>query len=216
MAVFLNSFTPLAVNKIGRASATKYNMPLFIDGSCRREPDFENSKPAITQLCRPTKLVTRLSNNNLIIYITKLGSYGTKQAHWKLISILEVISIVPDHNSALNYYLNNKIPVSQNIICNNANESFALDKTHRICGFDTIGLTPEAIITQWDHNYTFRANNFSQVAITKAWRNTLNINNPLTITRQMMISIFGRIPGTQNPPRLSDIEWQNFKTEMNL
>jgi hypothetical protein len=215
MAVFLNSFTPLAVNKFGRAAAALYNIPPYIDGSCRREPDFENLKPAITQLCRPNKLVTRLSNSDLIIYITKLGRYGSNQAHWKFVGILEVIDIVPDHNSALTYYLNNKITVSQNIMCSNTSP-FQLDMTHRICGFNYIGLSSSNIISKWNAGYNYRANKYRTVAITEVWNNKLFLNSPPLINHQMMKSIFGRIPGTQNPPKLSDFEWQNFKNIMNI
>lgn len=215
MAVFLTSFTPLAYNKKGLAAAAKYNLPLYIDGSCRREPDFENPKPAITQLCRPTKLVTRLNKDDLIIYITKLGKYGTPTADWKLIAILKVIDVVADHQAALNFYTQQNIPISQNIICSQTTP-FPLDKTHELCGFDTNGLTPQRIISKWDALYSWRAKKYPAVAITEVLEGVLHLNNPPIINHQMMKTIFGRIPGTQNPPKLSDIEWQNFKTVMNI
>jgi hypothetical protein len=31
-----------------------------------------------------------------------------------------------------------------------------------------------------------------------------------------MLNIFGRIPGTQNPPKLTNAEWENFKNAMNI
>jgi len=215
MAVFLNSFTPLATNMVGRASAKNYSLPLYIDGSCRREPDFENAKPAITQLCRPTKLVTRLNKKDLVIYITKLNRYGTKQAHWKLISILEVIDIVPDHNSALTYYTNNKIPVSQNIICNSTTP-FPLDYTHGINENNKNNTDANKVIKKWNAGYMYRAKQYPEVAITQVWNDILHLDNPPIINHQMMKSIFGRIPGTQNPPKLSDAEWRNFKIKMNI
>lgn len=215
MAVFINSFTPLAFNKFGRASSSMYNLPLYIDGSCRREPDFENSKPAITQLCRPNKLVTRLKNKDLIIYITKLDRYGTKQAHWKLISILEVNSIVPDHNSALSFYIKNKIPVSQNIICNRTSP-FPLEYTHGINENNKKKTDAIKVIKKWNAGYIYRAKHYPEVAISQVWNDILHLDNPPIINHQMMKPIFGRIPGTQNPPKLSDMEWQNFKTEMIL
>lgn len=215
MAVFLNSFTPLAVNKFGRASAKKHDIPLYIDGSCRREPDFQNPKPAITQLCRPKKLVPRLSKNDLIVYITKLGRYDTTQAHWKLICILEVIDFALDHNSALTYYLNNEIPVSQNIICDTTSP-FPLDYTHGINANNKVNTEASKVIKRWNGEYIDRAKTYPKVAITKVWNDILYLDNPPKINHQMMNSIFGRIPGTQNPPKLSDIEWQNFKTEMNF
>ena len=70
MEVFLNTFIPLAYNEFGRSNARSHNLPPFIDGSCRREPDFQNPFPAITQLCRPGKLVPRLSVGDLVIYLT--------------------------------------------------------------------------------------------------------------------------------------------------
>jgi hypothetical protein len=215
MAVFLNSFTPLSVNKFGKKSANLYNLPLYIDGSCRREPDFENSKPAITQLCRPKKLVTRLSKNDLVIYITKLGGYGTKQAHWKLISILEVIQVVPDHKSAYTFYTENNLPISQNIICEKT-VPFPLDYTHGQSEHNNSNTDPIRVIEKWNAGYRFRAKQYPQVAITQIWNGILYLDNPPIIDHEMMKSIFGRIPGTQNPPKLRDIEWQNFKTEMNL
>ncbi len=215
MAIFLNSFTPLAINKQGRASANKYNLPLFIDGSCRREPDFENVRPAITQLCRPKKLVTRLNKDDLVIYITKLSKYGSKQVHWKLISILEVIDIVPDHNSALTYYTNNNIPISQNVICNSTTP-YQLDFTHRISGYKNLGLTPTKIISKWNAGYNYRAKRYPEVAITKVWNDVLFLENPPMINHQMMKNIFGRIPGTQNPPKLKNNEWNNFKNVMGI
>jgi len=215
MAVLLNSFIPLAINKRGKASASKYNLPLYIDGSCRREPDFENINPAITQLCRPGKLVTRLHNKDLVIYITKLGSYGTKQPHWKLISILEVIDIVSDHNSALSYYTSRKIPISQNIMCSST-MPFPLEKTHGINENNKNNTDAVKVINRWNAGYMYRAKKHPEVAITRVWNDILFLNNPPVINHQMMFDIFGRIPGTQNPPKLDNKEWSNFRKVMNI
>jgi hypothetical protein len=215
MHIYLNTFTPLAINKYGKESAKKNNLPLFIDGSCRREPDFENPRPAITQLCRPQKLVTRLKKNDLIIYITKAGKYGTKETHWKLISILEVIDLLPDHNSALAYYEQQKLPVSQNIICEKT-VPLPLDHTHGINSNNTSNLDATEVIYQWDRQYKYRAIKYPKVAITQVWNGIINLDNPPAISHAMMQSIFRRIPGTQNPPELEAVEWQNFRTELKL
>ncbi len=215
MAVFLNTFIPLAYNRFGRNNAIAHNLPLFIDGSCRREPDFQNPFPAITQLCRPGKLVSRLSVGDLIIYLTKLGNYGNPPAHWNFIGVFEVLSLPINHSSASNYYLTNNIPVSQNIICNHTSP-FPLNMTHGLCGFAHGSLTPARIITLWNNGYISRANNHGQTAITKVWENHLYLNNPPQITHQMMMNIFGRIPGTQNPPVLKNIEWTNFRNVLNI
>jgi len=41
MAIYMSSFCPLICTDAGKQAAGKYKLPPFIDGSCRREPDFE-------------------------------------------------------------------------------------------------------------------------------------------------------------------------------
>jgi hypothetical protein len=215
MTVFLNTFQPLACNKFGRNNAITNNLPFFIDGSCRREPDFQNNYPAITQLCRPNKLVLRLNVGDLVIYLTKKGHYLNQPAHWRFIGILEVINIVQNHTLAAAFYTNRNINLSQNIICNQT-APFPLNMTHGLCGFKRIGLTAQNVITIWNRAYVFRSTNYPLTAITRTWNNNLYLNNPPIITSQMMLNIFGRIPGTQNPPKLSNTEWTNFRIALNI
>lgn len=215
MAVFLNTFKPLGCNKFGRNNALNNNLPFFIDGSCRREPDFQNNFPAITQLCRPKKLVPRLNVGDLVIYLTKKGRYFNQSGHWRFIGILEVIDVVQNHTSAATFYINRNIIPSQNIICNQT-APFSLNMTHGLCGFKRISLTPQRVITIWNRAYVYRSANYPQTAITRLWKNHLYLNNPPIITSQMMLNIFGRIPGTQNPPRLTNMEWTNFKIALNI
>lgn len=215
MAVFLNTFKPLACNKFGRNNAIANNLPFFIDGSCRREPDFQNNFPAITQLCRPKKLVPRLNVGDLVIYLTKKGHYLNQSGHWRFIGILEVINVVQNHALACTFYTNRNISLSQNVICNQT-APFPLNMTHGLCGFKNVGLQPQKVIAIWNRAYVNRSTNCPQTAITRIWENHLYLNNPPIINHQMMLNIFGRIPGTQNPPKLSNIEWINFKQALNI
>lgn len=215
MAVFLNSFIPLVINKQGIKASKYYKIPPFVDGSCRREPDFQNPFPAITQLCRPGKLVTRLNVGDLVIYITKLASYGNPPAHWKFIGVLEVIDFAKNHNQAEAYYIKNQLPVSQNVICNQTTP-FPFHMTHGISGFPTKNLSPQNVIKKWNNYYIYRAKNYPKVAITRAWKDTLNLNNSPIITNAIMNNIFGRIPGTQNPPKISYSEWANFRNILKI
>jgi len=215
MKIFLNSFAPLCITPQGITAAATYSLPLFIDGSCRREPDFQNPNPAITQLCRPLKLVPRLSIGDLVIYITKLGRYGTKLPHWKFIGILEVIDIQPDHNTASLFYTSKSLPISQNLMCP-LTIPFPFNMTHGLCGFKPNGLSHSRIITLWNNGYQGRANDYPQVAITRTWEKQLFLVNPPIITREMMVRIFKRIPVTQNPPYVTDEEWAKFKHEMKI
>jgi hypothetical protein len=215
MNIFLNTFTPISINKIGRNNSKKHNIPPFIDGSCRREPDFQNEMPSITQLCRPGKLVPRLKVGDLVIYLTRLGSYDKSVAHWNFVGILQVIDIVDDHTNAEVYYQKNNLPVSNNIMCNSTCP-FPLDMTHESHPNKDKILSEEQIIELWNKSYNYRANKYRKVAITKVWENKLFIDNPPTITREMMNEIFNRIPITQNPPKLRDDEWERFRTIMNI
>jgi hypothetical protein len=215
MNVYLNTFKPICITRFGRKAITTFGLNPFIDGSCRREPDFENPYPAITQLCRPSKLVPRLSIGDLVIYLTIKGNYGDPTTHWKFIAILEVISIQLTHCCAANYYLANNIPISQNIICNQT-IPFPIEMTHGSTGFKHGNLNPYQIIKKWNWEYIKRAINFPEVAITRVWKNHLYLNNPPKITHEMMMNIFNRISGTQTPPKLKNTEWENFKRIMNI
>lgn len=46
--------------------------------------------------------------------------------------------------------------------------------------------------------------------------NTFHFTNPPLITHAMMNNIFGRVPGTQNPPELTYEEWINFSNELKI
>jgi hypothetical protein len=50
VAWFYNSFRPLLNTREGRAAIERFGLPPFIDGSCRREPDFQSEFPSISGL----------------------------------------------------------------------------------------------------------------------------------------------------------------------
>jgi hypothetical protein len=126
-----------------------------------------------------------------------------------------IVDIVPDHNAALDFYNQDNMAVSQNII-GKSTSPFPLDYTHGISAHNNSDTDALRVIEKWNADYMFRAKQYPKVAITRVWNGILYLDNPPIINHQMMKSIFGRIPGTQNPPKLSDGEWQNFKTVMNL
>lgn len=210
MSVFLNSFTPLAVNPNGREAVRVHNLPPFIDGSCRREPDFENPFPAITGLCRTDRLVPRLSVGDLVIYITVKRKYGNKEKHWKFIGVLEVIERPGSHEEAYEWYMKKQVPVSQNVICK-ATTPHPYDMTHQITRHKVEG---HADVPRWDADYRYRARKYPQVAMCQTWNNQLFLHTPSIITDEQMVQIFNRLPVTQTPPKLSEAEWQRFQEAM--
>ena len=126
MKVFLNSFYPLCYTTYGRTAIKKYSLQPYVDGSCRREPDFLHSRPAITGICRLSKLINRLSVGDLVIYITNRAKYDRGFQHCKLVAILQVTNILSSHTEAVEFYGDN-LP---NNIITDGNNPYALEQTH--------------------------------------------------------------------------------------
>lgn len=208
MDVYLNSFTPLCTTKKGRESSTLYKLPPFVDGSCRREPDFEKEKPPITGLCRPGKLIPRLKPKDLIIYITNKRRYYNNYGERLFVGILEVEKILPSHEAAMEWYYKNGFELSQNIMCRDT-LPLNLNYTHT----DTNGKIGDKkeFIANWDAQYKYRSLNYPEVVQNKVWNNHMHLSNPRKLKDDEMIAIFNRIPGTQNPPKLRDGEWNRFQ-----
>lgn len=206
MNISFTSYYPLICTKQGKAAVDKYNLKPYIDGSCRREPDFENPYPAITGLCRPG-FVERLFEGDLVIYTTNLQGIGVK----KFISIFEVIATYDSHELAKEWYIKNNISIPNNLIVNET-RPFPLEYTHRRtscsdCGHD--------IVEEWDKGYLERSILFPKVAICKTWKNPIDLDNPSDISIEDLLFIFNRIPGTRNPPYLSNDEWKKFQQWLN-
>jgi hypothetical protein len=47
--IYLNTYRPLIGNDAGVAAVQKYGIAPYVDSSCRREPDLEHPKPAISE-----------------------------------------------------------------------------------------------------------------------------------------------------------------------
>ena len=208
MNVFLNSYLPLCSTKRGRDSTHDFGLFPFVDGSCRREPDFEKLKPAITCLCRKQKLLPRLEEGDLVIYITNKRRYYKKDPERFFIGILEVEKLLASHEEARQWYEEKGYVLSQNIICNKT-EPLKSHFTHRITRFKLSN--GEADIKLWNGSYRKRSRNDSLVAQAKVWNGFMELNDPRKILDKELIKIFHRIPGVQNPPMLKEKEWDRFQ-----
>lgn len=208
MSVFLNSFVPLCSTKKGRKSIETFGLSPFVDGSCRREPDFEKERPAITCLCRTNKLVPRLKTGDLVIYMTNKRKYYNGKPERFLIAILEVEEIVASHEQAMEWYSSNDFELSQNIICD-ATNPLDSEYTHHIT--DHKDETGKPKIRRWDADYRHRSKNYPVVAICSIWKNSLNLVNPKLLADEDMDAVFKRKTGTQTPPKLKVEEWDRFQ-----
>ena len=205
MPTFLNSFYPLCYTKKG-LEAVNRGLPPFVDGSIRREPDFENEYPAITGLCRTNKLIPRLCKRDNVIYITNKGTYsGTR--HWCLVAVLQVEEIVGSHYDTANFYRERGLAYPQNLMIPETKRK-PLEETHQ----DNRDFKHNGIIDAdaWDRAYKWRANKYPLVARCSIFQDYKFLFAPPIINEDTMYSIFGRIPGTQMPPELEPEEEIRF------
>ena len=198
---FLVTYRPLAVSNIGRNAAREHGLPPFVDGSCRREPDLQSSFPSISALCRTHVFAPRLSTGDEVVYITVLSNFGESgiEPHYRLVAHLAVTDVSDNHEEAASWYRARCIPVPSNCMITGSkpvpyeHTNGRNDKGYR-------GQPAEAKLRWWDGEYRSRSRKTGTLVHCK--RLHLSLYNPGRIYRQDMKDIFGRVPGTRNPPAL--------------
>ena len=205
MRVYLGSFYPLDCNAAGGTAIKKYRLRPCIDESCRREPDFEHKRPAITGHCRPG-FSKKLREGDMVIYLTNRLGIGGK----RLVAILEVIKWIERHEKAAEWYHREGFSTVPNNLMVQETTHFPLDKTHRIMGWDS--WVKAKTIGEWDKGYVDRAESelSCHVAICKYFRGPY-LDDPYMVTNRDFQFVFKRIPGTKNPPWLRKDEWLRFQ-----
>ena len=209
----LNSFRPLCSTTLGLEAIEKYNLPPFIDASCRREPDFQNSYPSISALCRQGRFAPHLRKDDIIVYMTTGGQLQPyKQGH-HLVAILQVEEVYKTHEMGKSGYLDANLSIPSNcMVIENPPNDF--DKTagnfERISQLKTfLSRTEEQrleigrrLLKSWDENYLQRSINFGCFVKTKPLY--LNFDNPTQILYSDFDFIFGKVPNTQTPNKLTE------------
>lgn len=206
----LNSYRPLRLTKFGLEVARKYCLDPFIDGSIRREPDFENEYPSITGLCRLNKFAPTLRIGDSIAYITVKGKYGLMEPHWRLVGILTVIekfTSVESHNEAFKWYESRGISIPKNCMAF-GNPGADFEKSSQQMDHPTV---QRKGADAWEAEYRMRSVIAPAFVITKIER--LDLKNPPVLLSDDMRRIFDRIPGTQNPPYISEEQLSMLRHE---
>jgi len=209
----------------GMKAIKEYDLKPFIDASCRREPDFQNYFPSITALCRKNKLAPQLKIGDIVVYLTKPGKYKSSERYLKrgqyyLSGILEVVKICRNHKVAEEWYESKRLPIPSNcLVSGNAPEIFQhtgsnfpnqkmikaflkLDKEEQ----DKKG---KIRIRAWNQHYQKRADEYPQFNITKPIYKELDL--PIEILREDLIKWFGKIPSTQTPKIITEIQFEKIK-----
>lgn len=201
---FLCSFRPLSGNAAGRSAVTRGGLPPFIDGSCRREPDFQSSAPSISALCRSTKFAPRLWPGDSVAYITNQGRYNG-DAGWALVALLNIVKRFEAHEAAADWYRASGFAVPSNcIVPGNPPQPYHLTNQRppdAVAERVDTEADPERAVRLWDGTYAKRAKECGVFLACEV--NFLELWNPPVLRRSDFHSIFGRVPGTQNPPKIT-------------
>lgn len=203
MSDYLCSYRPLAASPAGRSAMALGHLPPFIDGSCRREPDFQAYAPSISALCRAGKFAPRLWPGDRVAYITGQGTYQGGPG-WCLVALLEVVERFESHEEAAEWYREHGWPLPSNcLVTGNPPQPFALTNQHppkEVLERVNAMADPALAVRMWDATYLSRARQWPVFLACKA--HYLELQKPPVLRRSDMEAVFGRIPGTQNPPQI--------------
>jgi hypothetical protein len=203
---FLATYRPLVKSPAGREAIRQHSLLPFIDGSCRREPDFESRFPSITATCRAGKFAPRLRVGDRIAYLTVKGKYlGALEFGWHLVAVLRVIQRFESHNDAALWYGRQNQPLPSNCIVH-GNPPRSLKFTNGDPPKEIKGQIAERsdfnrVVRLWDMTYRQRVAKWPVFLATEA--EFIELNHPPQLREVHMREIFvGRIPSTLNPPKI--------------
>ena len=209
-------FNPMLSNELGIAAIDKYGFPPYVDGSCRREPDFEHCKPIITALCRVGHFAPRLRPGDAVFYLNNIGT-RKPLLEYHLVAVLRVVLRASSHEKAADKYHNAGLKLPSNCMVDN-NAPYDYDQTIGPPlgkeGTDMGERFVDAVLTNnviratgllkgWDRQYNDIAHNSDRtqlkgVAFTSP--HYLELHNPKVASREMLKSIFdGKVPNLLNP-----------------
>lgn len=204
MKCYLTQFRPLAQTREGRLAIARWNFPPFIDASCRREPDFESDFPPITPLCRAGHFAPRLAEGDLVAYTTAELSYPSRTPRVRrLVAVLRIAKTFRSepnelgtraHERAAQWYRERQLPLPSSCMVPE-NRPLVLSKTDR----------HKCSVGAWDDIYLNRANEHGHFHVCE--KVFCCLQDPPKLTNGQLHDWFGTVPGTQNPPALSECDF---------
>lgn len=222
--IYLNSYRPICSTKFGINAIKNYNILPFADGSCRREPDFENKYPSITALCRGDKFAPNLKEGNIIVYMTVGGKFNEYKKGHHLVAILIVEKIFTNHEAAKEAYSSMDTDIPSNCMFETKPIEFKRTsgnfktnkeyKSYNLLSDEQKIKREENRINYWDKEYKKRENKNSCFIKTKSLY--LELNNPKVIERKLFEQIFGKIPNTQIPQKIKKEQLIHLLNSLNI
>ncbi len=218
MSIYLVTYCPLNINQSGCKAMRKHNLPPYIDGGCRREPDLQSAFPSISAVCRAGKFAPRLKVGDTVVYITFLDRATDT---WRMTAILEVREWFKSHKDAAAWYRKQGLPLPSNCLVKD-NDPQPLDHTHHrsdACEMPVKprGCQPTGDITlrEWDEGYQERVRDYPMFLRCEALY-PVDLYNPPILTREDIKRIFGKMPSTRNPRKggnVSPVQLEALKRE---
>jgi hypothetical protein len=198
----LASFRPLCSTARGREVVREHGLPPYIDGSCRREPDLEHSRPGISALCRASRFAPRLDEGDRVAFITVAGTYDEDRLTcWKLVALLRVTQRFASHAEAAAWYRKEGHPLPSNcMVRGNGPKPMELTLGPR----GAKGCSQREL-KAWDELYSDRAKAHPVFLVCE--RLWVELDHPVRIERADWERRYGRVPATQTPPAIPDTLW---------
>lgn len=193
--LFLNTFAPLATSRLGREAVIAHGLPPFIDGSIRREPDFQHERPAITCLCRAGRFVPRLLVGDHVAYMTKKSFHGGRGPQRRLIAVLRVDEVLDNHNALAAWYRREGLPLPSNCVVP-GNPPQPLDMSHRATVYRCF--SDAECAQKWNAEYEVRAREHPVALVCTTLYRWLDWDAPV-VDDHCLRKVFGKVPGTENP-----------------
>ena len=206
---FLATYRPLIHTGAGRRAVQEYGLPPFIDGSCRREPDFESPFPSITATCRAGGFAPRLRPGDTVAYLTVKGTYGgDTQPGWRMVAVLHVVERFETHDLAAEWYRSKGFALPSNcIVAGNPPEPLEVTNGNpppEIKRRFSVTSRPKLAVRLWDRGYRQRVARWPVFFVCEA--TFLDVHAPPQISEADLVAVFDRVPGMLNPPAISSLQ----------
>jgi hypothetical protein len=210
---FPTCFRPISLTAAGRRAVRERGYAPCIDGSCRREPDREARFPTITAWCRPT-FAPRVNEGDRVAYFTVSGRYPTPRnpkGHY-LVAVWRVERRLESHTEAARWYRERSlrlpstclVPGNPPIPYDGTNQRLSKELGFRVR--ENPDWDHDRIVRLWDGGYARRAEACGVVLVCKS--ELLELTSPPLYTVERMTTVFGRLPGLQNPPKMGTGEYE--------
>jgi hypothetical protein len=209
--IYLVKYRPLVSTPEGVQPAKRFGIPPFVDGSCRREPDFESKFPSISALCRGTLFAPKLKEEDEVVYITTKNLYGETFWHRRIVAHLKVIKRFDSHTAAAKWYQAQGLCLPSNCMVAGS-KLFPLSQTSRGASNCAPGCgSAAASLKKWNEHYQKRADSIPVFVVCKTvWK---ELESPAILTDQAAFKILGswervrsRLPIKITVPELQAID----------